>query len=149
MIGLCKVDKEAAGSLVKEGDKHWWTILITLTDSTCKNHHYLVLPRSRCFTANSVTMAAVLPKGRSSTANSGTKVAVLLGMNRCNSFPLLYAPHSLFSIWMTLKDLKRIQGHQRGDESGFGQLGPLVFTTGVKYKFHQGRPIASLVVQVR
>ena len=38
---------------------------------------------------------SVLPKGRSSTANSGTKVAVLLGMNRCGSFSLLSAPHSL------------------------------------------------------
>ena len=35
---------------------------------------------------------------RSSTTNSGTKVAVLLGMHRCGSFPLLSAPHSLFSI---------------------------------------------------
>ena len=41
---------------------------------------------------------SVLPKGRSFTANSGTKVAVLLGMNRYSSFPLLSAPHSLFSI---------------------------------------------------
>ena len=41
---------------------------------------------------------AVLPKGRSYTANSGNKIEVLLGMNRCGSFPLLSAPHSLFSI---------------------------------------------------
>ena len=52
-----------------------------------------VLPKDRTFTANS--KAAVLPKCRSSTANSGTKVAVLLGMNRCSSFPLRSAPHSL------------------------------------------------------
>ena len=32
--------------------------------------------------------------------NLGT---VLLGMNRCGSFPLLSAPHSLFSIWTNLE----------------------------------------------
>ena len=37
-------------------------------------------------------------EGRSSTANSGTKAVALLGFNRCGSFPLLFAPHSLFSI---------------------------------------------------
>ena len=72
-----------------------------------------VLPKGRSFTAISGTKAAVLPKGRSSTANSGTKVAVLLGMNRCGSFPLLFAPYSLFSIWT---DLKRSQEPQRGGE---------------------------------
>ena len=43
-----------------------------------------ILPKDRSFTA-------VLPEGRSSTANSGTNVAVLLGMNGCDSFPLLSA----------------------------------------------------------
>ena len=40
----------------------------------------------------------VLPEVRSFTANAGTKVAVLLGINRCGSFLLLSAPHSIFSI---------------------------------------------------
>ena len=53
------------------------------------------------------TQALVLPKGRSFSANSEIKVTVLLRMNRCGSFPLLSAPHSLFSIWT---DLKRSQG---------------------------------------
>ena len=57
--------------------------------------HQSVLPKGRSFTASSGTKAAVLPKGRSSTAKSGTMVAALLGMNRCGSFPLLSAPHSL------------------------------------------------------
>ena len=57
-----------------------------------------VLPKGRSLTAKSGTEAEILPKGRSSIANSGTQVAVLLGMNRCGSFPLLYTPHSLFSI---------------------------------------------------
>ena len=38
---------------------------------------------------------SVLFNSRSFTANSETKVAVLLRMNRCGSFPLLSAPHSL------------------------------------------------------
>ena len=57
-----------------------------------------VLPKGRSFTANSGTKAVILLKGRSSIANSGTYVAVLLGLNRCGSFPLFSAPHSLFSI---------------------------------------------------
>ena len=65
-------------------------------------------PRANSFTANSGTKAALPPKGRSSTANSGIKVAVLLGMNRCHSFPLLFAPHSLLSIWTDLKRSEKI-----------------------------------------
>ena len=52
----------------------------------------------------------MLPKGKSITANSGTKVAVLLGINRCGSFPLLFAPHSFFSIWTDLKRSEKIPG---------------------------------------
>ena len=43
-------------------------------------------------------------------ANSRNKVAVLLGMNRCGSFPLLSASHSLFSIWTDLKRSEKIPG---------------------------------------
>ena len=57
-----------------------------------------VLPKTRSFTENSGTKAAILPKDRSSIANSGTKVAVLLEMNRCGIVPLLSVSHSLFSI---------------------------------------------------
>ena len=50
----------------------------------------------------------------------------------------LYSTLSL-AYEQTLKDMKRSQGHVCGSkESGFGQLGPLDFTTGVKYQFHQG-----------
>ena len=49
-------------------------------------------------------------KGRSSTTNSGTKVAVSLGMNRCSSFLLLSAPHSLFSIRTDLERSEKIPG---------------------------------------
>ena len=48
------------------------------------------------------------------------KAGLPLGINRCDSFPLLSAPHSLASE-QTLKDLKRSQGPQRGgEESEFG-----------------------------
>ena len=47
---------------------------------------------------------------QSSTANSGIKAAVLAGMNRCGSFPLLSAPHSLFNIWADLKISEKIPG---------------------------------------
>ena len=74
------------------------------------HHHQSVLPKGRCFTANSDTKAVVLPKGRYSNANSGIKVAVLLGMNKCGSFPLLSALFSLFSIWTDLKRSENIPG---------------------------------------
>ena len=58
-----------------------------------------------------MTYQSVLPNGKSFSANAGTKVAVLLEMNRCDSFPLLSAPHSLsLASEQTLKDLKRSQG---------------------------------------
>ena len=69
-----------------------------------------ILPKDRSFTANSGTKAAILPKGRSSIANSGTYAAVLLGMNRCDSFPLLSVPHSFFSIWTNLERSEKIPG---------------------------------------
>ena len=69
-----------------------------------------VLPKGRSFSANTGTRAAILPKDRSSIANSGTLVAVLLGMNRCGSFPLISATHSLFSIWTNLKKSEKIPG---------------------------------------
>ena len=84
---------------------HLFGIVVSTTDCHLRGSRFdsqliiiSVVPKGRSFTAHSGTKAAVLPKGRISTANSGTKVAVLLGINRCGSFPLLYAPLSLFSI---------------------------------------------------
>ena len=85
-------------------------IFIFMKVTSKYHHHQCFLPKSRSFTANSGTKAAVLLKGRSSTANSGTKIAVLLGIIRCGSFPLLSAPHSLFSIWTDLKRSEKISG---------------------------------------
>ena len=72
------------------------------------HHHQSVLPKGRSFTVNSRTKTAVLPKDRSSTANFRTKVAILQGMNRGDSFPLPYALHFLFSMWMDLKRSEKI-----------------------------------------
>ena len=66
--------------------------------------------QGQIFHCNSGTKAAVLPKGRSSTANSETKIAALQVMNRCGSFPLLSAFHSLLSISSDLKRSEKIQG---------------------------------------
>ena len=73
---------------------------------TFGNHNQCVLPKGRSFTAIPGTKVAVLSRGRSYTANSGTKAAVLLRINRCGSFQLLSAHHSLFS---SLTDLKRTE----------------------------------------
>ena len=81
-----------AGFFLDKGSKY------TEFDITIGHHYQSILTKGMSFTANSGTKAAVLLKGRSSTANSGTQAAVLLGMDRCGSFPLLSAPHSLFSI---------------------------------------------------
>ena len=70
---------------------------------------------------------SVLPKGRSSTASAGTKATILpkaglpqqteeprlqfyQELKRCGSFPLLFAPHSLFSIRTDLKRSEKISG---------------------------------------
>ena len=96
-------------------------LILKLNSDTLHHHHHhhqSVLPKGRSFTENSGTKAAVLPKGRSYTANSGTKDAVLLGMNRCGSFPLLFAPYSPFSIWTDPKRLEKFPGAptwRRGD----------------------------------
>ena len=90
-------------------------VICNLNFKICKrsfknHHHQSVLPKGRSFTANAGTKAAVRPNGRSFTANSGTKAAVLLGMYRWCRFPLLSAPHSLFSIWTDFKRSEKIQG---------------------------------------
>ena len=74
-------------------------------------HHYQsVLPKGRSFTAKRRN------QGRSSVQRQvfhyklRNNVAVLQGMNRCGSFPLLSAPHSLFSISTHLKRSEKIPG---------------------------------------
>ena len=110
---------------------------LATTYITFHHHHQSVLPKGRSFTANSGTKAAILPKGRTSMVNSGTKVAVLLGMNRCDSFPLLSAPHSLFSIWTNLKNPRGTNVEvRREDLANWVLWTSPKFTTRFKYQFH-------------
>ena len=74
------------------------------------HYHHGVLPDGRSFTANAGTKVTVPSKGRSSTANSETKIEFLLGINRCGSFQLRSAPHSLYNIWRDLKRSEKISG---------------------------------------
>ena len=92
-----------------------------------------ILPKGRSFTASSGTKAAVLLKGRSSTANSETQAAVLLEMDRCGSFPLLSAPHSLFGIWTYLKRSEKIPG------APMWRWGEWIWLTG-PYRPHRNSP---------
>ena len=63
-------------------------------------------------------------------------------MNRCGSFPLLSAPHSLFSSEQTLKALKNPRSPsvevRRVDLAKWALRISPKFITGVKYQFHQG-----------
>ena len=89
---------------------------------------------------------AILPKGRSSIANSGTQVAVLLGMNRCGSFLLLSASHSLFSIWTNLKRFEKFPGSPtRRWEEWIWLTGP----SGLHRHSPQGLNISSIRVLTR
>ena len=103
----------------------------------------IVLPKGRYFTANSGTKAAVLLKVRSSTANSQSKVAVLLRMNRCGSFPLLSALHSLFSIWT---DLKRSEKIPWAPACRWGEWICLTGPSGLQRNSSQGLNISSIRV---
>ena len=105
--------------------------------SKCK-YHQSVLPKGRSFTTSSGTKTAVLLKGRSSTANSGNKIAVLIEMNRCGSFTLLSANHSLLSIWKIWKDPRGTNEEvRRVDLANWALRTSSKYATGVKYQFHQ------------
>ena len=64
-------------------------------------------------------------------------------MNKCGSFPLFSAPHSLFSIWTNLKRSEKIPGAPAWRWGKWVllytwalQTSPK-FTTGIKYQLHQ------------
>ena len=108
-----------------------------------KHRHQCILSKGRFFTANSDTKAAVLPKAGFPAQNSETKAAVLQRLNRCGSFPLFSAPHSLFCIWTDLKRSEKIPGARTW------RWGELIWLTGpsglyrnspqcVKYLYRQG-----------
>ena len=69
-----------------------------------------ILPKGRSFTAHSGIKAAVLPKTGLPQQTQEARLQFYQGLNRCGSFPLLSAPHSLFSIWTDLKRSEKIPG---------------------------------------
>ena len=79
---------------------------------------------------------------RSSTAKLVTKAAVLLGMNRCGSFPLLSAPHSLFSIWTDLNKSEKIL------EAPAWMWGEWIWLTGSS-GLHQNSPHGLNITSIR
>ena len=88
-----------------------------------------------------IIIMSVLHKGRFFTVNTGTKAAVLLGMNRCGSFPLFSAQHTLFSIWTDLERFERCQGPPWRWGEWIWLSGPSGLHRNhhrVKYQFHQG-----------
>ena len=98
--------------------------------------------KSRFFTANAGTKAAVLPKAGLPPETEEPRLQFYQGWigalaSRC-------FPHHTLSLAseQTLKDLRRSQGHQReGDESDSANWALRTspkFSTGVKYQFHQG-----------
>ena len=69
-----------------------------------------VLPKGRSFTASAGTQAAALPKAGFPPQTQEPGLQFYQGFNRCGSFPLLSALHSLFSIWTDLKRFEKIPG---------------------------------------
>ena len=69
-----------------------------------------VLPKGRSFTASAGTWSAVLPKAVLPPQTQEPRLQFYQGLNRCDSFPLLSAPHSLFSIWTDLKRSEKFLG---------------------------------------
>ena len=64
-------------------------------------------------------------------------------LDRCGSFPLLSAPHSLYSIEQTLKKIWKDPWDtnvevRRVDLANWAVRTSPKFTPGVKYQFHQG-----------
>ena len=96
---------------------------------------------SECSVQGYVLHCKLRNQGRSSAQRQafhrklGTQVAVLLWIDRCGSFPLLSAPHSLFSIWT---DHKKYWEDPRGtnvevrivDLANWGLRTSSKFTTG-------------------
>ena len=109
-------------------------------------HIYLLKPSSsECSAQGHVFHCKFRDQGcnsaaRSSSANSGTNVAVLLGMNRCGSFPLLFRPHYLFSIWT---DLKRSENIPEAPTWGWGEWIWLTGPSGRHRNSLQGLNISS------
>ena len=69
-----------------------------------------VLHKGRSFTASAETKTVVLPMAGFPPQTLEPRLQFYQGLNRCGSFPLLYASHSLFSIWTNFKRSQKIPG---------------------------------------
>ena len=96
-------------------------------NSSALSHNNIWLLRMFCKLGHQGCRSAQRRVFRRKLKNQGCSFT---GVNRCGSFPLLFAAHSLFIIWTNLKRSKKdSRGHQRGcEESEFGSLGPPDFT---------------------
>ena len=75
-------------------------------------HHYhqSVLPKGNLSLPTHKPRLQFSPKAGLPLQTQKPRFAVLLGINRCGTFPLLSAPHSLFSVWSDLKRSEKIPG---------------------------------------
>ena len=95
-IDLSKLEFKSPADLGK--------IFYNLKDISSMNFNVITIinmsvqPKGRSFTANAGTQAAVLPKAGIPPQTKEPRLQLYQGFNRCESFPFLSAPHSLFSI---------------------------------------------------
>ena len=85
------------------------------------------------------TYASVLPKAGLPPQTQEPTLQFYQGLNKCGTFPLLSAPHSLFSISTDLKTSEKIPGAPtwRWGEWIWLTGNSPKFTIEVKYQFHQ------------
>ena len=91
-------EKNPSRKLVPTGDRNQARCVIGAHATACSTSLIIIIIiREFCLRTSPSLQSQICSsaEGRSSTVNSGNKAAILPGMNRCSSFPLLSAPHSL------------------------------------------------------
>ena len=96
------------------------------------------LPTDSTWAIRHIIIRVFYPRADLSLQTQEPRVTVLLGMDRCGSFPLISAPHCLFSIWTDLKRSRSTSVEMRVDLANRTLWTSPEFNTGVKYQFHQG-----------
>ena len=85
---------------------YWNSISPYLVD----HHRPNVLPKGRSFTASAGAQGAVLRNAGLPPQAQEPRLQFYQELNRCGSFPLLSASHSLFSIWTDLRRSEKTPG---------------------------------------
>ena len=106
-------------------------------------YHQNCLLKDRYFTASAGLKAVALPKADLPPQTQEPRLQFYLELNRCGSFPLLYAPHSLFSIWIDFKRSEKISGSQTWK---WGEWIWLTGPSGLHQNSLQGLNISSIMV---